>query len=93
MLQGTARNYIEGQHRGLNRYFEDDLEYKGLYRGVKKPDVADNPIHSSEAPSRSIRENELEASDSRRQRALLGRGKQTAKISREHAYRSRKRSQ
>lgn len=51
MLQGTARNYIEGQHRGLNRYFEDDLEYKELYRGVKKPDVADNPIHSSEAPS------------------------------------------
>lgn len=34
MLQGTARNYIEGQHRGLNRYFEDDLEYKELYRGV-----------------------------------------------------------
>lgn len=34
MLQGTVRNYIEGQHRGLNRYFEDDLEYKELYRGV-----------------------------------------------------------
>lgn len=34
MLQGTVRNYIEGQHRGLNRYFEDDLEYKELYRDV-----------------------------------------------------------
>lgn len=34
MLQSTVRNYIEGQHRGLNRYFEDDLEYKELYRSV-----------------------------------------------------------
>ena len=35
MPQSTARNFIEGKHRELNRYFVDDLEYKELYRGVE----------------------------------------------------------
>jgi serine/threonine-protein kinase len=35
MPQSTLNNFIEGKHRELNKHFEDDLEYKNLYRGIE----------------------------------------------------------